>query len=236
VEIVAACLENGIRWFDTTYQPERIALGKALAQLGAREQATILAWNFFQDFDDAGEVGGASYYRADSLDRICRQLQTEVVDVLVVHPLGDAEENKRQEELAVSWREQGRVRRLGIWAPKGKVTPGVYDLAIAPGNIAERGGERFPDYKAQGWETLATSPFVRGWLLERLARRSGRPVEELADGLLRYAAFLPGVDRLVVSIRQPGLVAKNVESWRRGPLGDEEARGLEKLFVQFGAA
>jgi hypothetical protein len=30
VEIVAACLDNGIVRFDTTYAPERIAVGRAL--------------------------------------------------------------------------------------------------------------------------------------------------------------------------------------------------------------
>ena len=32
VEVVAACLDAGIRWFDTTFRPERIALGAALAR------------------------------------------------------------------------------------------------------------------------------------------------------------------------------------------------------------
>ena len=27
--LVESCLNRGIRWFDTTYQPERIALGRA---------------------------------------------------------------------------------------------------------------------------------------------------------------------------------------------------------------
>jgi aryl-alcohol dehydrogenase-like predicted oxidoreductase len=28
--IAESCLDHGIQWFDTTYQPERIALGKVL--------------------------------------------------------------------------------------------------------------------------------------------------------------------------------------------------------------
>src|SRR5207245_5590621 len=48
--IVETCLDHGIRWFDTTYQPERVALGNVLHALGRRGEATILAWNFFTDF------------------------------------------------------------------------------------------------------------------------------------------------------------------------------------------
>ena len=33
--IVQSCLEHGIRWFDTTYRPERVALGKVLDELPA---------------------------------------------------------------------------------------------------------------------------------------------------------------------------------------------------------
>ncbi len=36
----------GIRMFDTTLQPERLALGKALHELGRRDEAYIIAWNF----------------------------------------------------------------------------------------------------------------------------------------------------------------------------------------------
>ena len=233
--LVEACLEQGICWFDTTYQPERVALGRALKRLNARDRATILVWNFFQDFDDNGEVGGPSYYRPESLDILRRQLQTDVIDILVVHALGDPEQDRRQEELAFSWRERGWVRTLGVWHPGADTAQGIYDFAIAPGNIADDGGgRRFPDYKSRGWETLATSPFVRGWLLERLAQRSGIPTEAIADLLLRYAAFLPGVDRLIVSIRQPAWIEKNLVSWRRGPLSEQEITHLRELFARFG--
>jgi aryl-alcohol dehydrogenase-like predicted oxidoreductase len=235
-EIVAECVRQGITWFDTTYQPERTALGKALKRANVTESVTVLAWNFFQDFDDQGALGGPSPYQPHSIDLLCDQLQRDVIDILVVHPVGNAVEDRRQEELAISWRAAGRVHRLGVWHPGTTVSPGVYEVAISPGNIADNGGGRFLDYRTNGWEALATSPFVRGWLLERLAGRSGRPIEEIADLLLRYAAFLPGVDRLVVSIRQPALVATNVASWRRGPLSAEETGQLQDLFLRFGAS
>src|SRR5690242_2627120 len=64
-QIVQACLENGIRWFDTTYRPERIALGKVLDVLGMRSEANILAWNFFTDFSFGDHRGKAEYYRPE---------------------------------------------------------------------------------------------------------------------------------------------------------------------------
>ena len=56
--IVAACLDSGITTFDTTYLPERIALGKALQRLGRRSEAQLIAWNFFTDFGPEGSAGG----------------------------------------------------------------------------------------------------------------------------------------------------------------------------------
>lgn len=236
VEIVAECVRQGITWFDTTYQPERVALGKALKQANVTAETTVLVWNFFQDFEDSGALGGPSPYQPHSIDLLCEQLQRDVIDVLVVHSVGNAAEDRRQEELAISWQAAGRVRQLGVWHPGAGVSPGVYELAISPGNIADNGGGRFLEYRNNGWEALATSPFVRGWLLERLANRSGRPIEEIADLLLRYAAFLPGVDRLIVSIRHPALIEANVASRRRGPLSPSEASLLQDLFLRFGAA
>ncbi|MBC8009345.1 MAG: hypothetical protein H7067_04520, partial [Burkholderiales bacterium] len=51
--LVATCLDHGIRHFDTTYRPERLALVASLARLGRRAEARLIAWNFFRDFDDS---------------------------------------------------------------------------------------------------------------------------------------------------------------------------------------
>ena len=57
--LVEICLDSGITWFDTTYLPERVALGKALAVLDRRNEAYLMAWNFFRDFDDNEPLGKA---------------------------------------------------------------------------------------------------------------------------------------------------------------------------------
>ena len=99
--IVESCLEHGIRWFDTTYQPERVALGKVFQAIGRRNEATILAWNFFTDFSPDDQPTGPEYYRPHHINIILEQLRTDHVDCLVAIPLNDAEQNQRQVELLI---------------------------------------------------------------------------------------------------------------------------------------
>src|SRR5262249_17325236 len=73
--IVESCLEHGIRWFDTTYQPERVALGKTLNTLGRRGEVSILAWNFFKEFLPGDPVGQAESYRPHHIEIILEGLR-----------------------------------------------------------------------------------------------------------------------------------------------------------------
>src|SRR5438034_8439582 len=97
--IVEACLDHGVRWFDTTYQPERIALGNVFQAIGRRNEATILAWNFFTDFSPDDQPTGPEYYRPHHINIILERLRADHVDCLVAIPLNDAEQNQRQVEL-----------------------------------------------------------------------------------------------------------------------------------------
>jgi len=105
--IVESCLNHGIAWFDTTYQPERVVLGNVLHALGRREEATILAWNFFTDFSPGEPVGEPEYFRPSHIDCILEQLRTTYVDCLVLVALDDPEENQRQGEVGVEGRGKG---------------------------------------------------------------------------------------------------------------------------------
>ena len=218
-ELVETCLDSGITWLDTTYQPERVALGKALARLGRRTEATILAWNFFTPFGPGDSVGGHAPYEPHHLDQILDELQTDYLDILVVHPVENPDEQARQEALAIAWRESGRVKRLGTWHPPLDSLAGPYELVVYPCNpTVPDAAERFEHYKALGWETLGTSPFVRGWELQKRVESSGKSTEEVASELLRWAAFHPNVDRLIVSMRRPEWIAANLKSLEKGPL------------------
>jgi aryl-alcohol dehydrogenase-like predicted oxidoreductase len=241
--IVEACLDHGVRWFDTTYQPERVALGNILHALGRRDEAAILAWNFFRDFSPGDDCGPPECYRPGHIDVILEQLRTPYVDCLVAVPTGDAEENRRQADLMVEWQRKGYARSLGLWVedqpPAGGPTArGPFLVAIRPLNVTTRDAARaFAPYKRAGWETIATSPFVRGWELDRIvARASARgngDTEKLraviADLMLRFSLFQRDVDRVTVAMRRVEWVARNLESVARGPLTAKERRLLERM-------
>jgi aryl-alcohol dehydrogenase-like predicted oxidoreductase len=238
VALVSHCLDRGIAWFDTTYMPERVALGAALADLDRRDEATILAWNFFQEFGPGENVGEPAAYGDADLDRLCEELKTDHVDLLVVHPVEDPLEQRRQEELASSWVASGRVAELGAWAPPldlfGRFEDVPYSWVIAPFNpFTRRAHEVFEAARALGAKTMATSPFGRGWDLERLAAASGVPmrsaVAQISDLMLRFSLFDSGVDRLVVSMRRLEWVTANAASVAKGPLSPREHRRLADL-------
>ncbi|MEP7355795.1 MAG: aldo/keto reductase [Anaerolineales bacterium] len=239
VALVAACLDHGLCWFDTTYQPERVALGQALAALGRRPAATILAWNFFVDFDDVGRVGGPAYYQPHHIEQMLEQLQTSWIDGLVVHNLADPDENQRQLALAHTWQARGYVRRIGLWHPPANAAQAYAGSAISfmvsPYNsTTPEAGQIFAASRALGWENLACSPFVRGWELDKLAERAQQahgisaPAarRQAADILLRYALYQPNVDRLIVSIRRLEWIEQNIASVQRGPLVPAELAWL----------
>jgi aryl-alcohol dehydrogenase-like predicted oxidoreductase len=243
LRIVESCLDHGIAWFDTTYQPERVALGNLLHTLGRRGEATILAWNFFTDFSPGDQVGLPEYYRPGHIDVILEQLRTAYVDCLVVVPLDDPEENQRQEDLVIDWRTKGYVRSLGLWISDPAVIQRARDrnpfrFAIRPFNVTtDDAAPIFAACKTAGWETLATSPFFRGWELDRVisaasARGYGDPETlrpALADLMLRFSLFQRDVDRVIVAMRKVEWVKRNLESVSRGPLTAEESRRLQHL-------
>jgi aryl-alcohol dehydrogenase-like predicted oxidoreductase len=241
--IVDSCLDHGIRWFDTTYQPERIALGNVLHALGRRNEATILAWNFFTDFSPDDRPTEPEYYRSHHIDVILEQLRTDYVDCLVAILLTNPEENQRQEELLIEWRRKGYVRSLGLWIQDPATVEQLrhdnpFRFAIRPFNITtDEAAPIFAACKMSGWETLATSPFGRGWELDRIiaalsARGYGdaktlRPI--VADIMLRFSLFQHDVDRVIIGMRKVEWIKRNVESVSRGPLTADEHRRLQQL-------
>jgi len=242
--IVEACLDHGVRWFDTTYQPERIALGNVFQAIGRRNEATILAWNFFTDFSPDDQPTGPEYYRPHHINIILEQLRTDHVDCLVAIPLNDAEENKRQKELLIEWRRKGYVRSLGLWFQDPATIErfrhdNPFRFAVRPFNIitAKEAGPIFAACKTSGWETLATSPFLRGWELDKMIAAGAaqgygdaetlRPI--VADLMLRFVLFQRDIDRVIIGMRKVDWIKRNVESAFKGPLTAEEDNWLQDL-------
>jgi len=241
--IVESCLDHSIRWFDTTYQPERIALGNVLHSLGRRNEATIMAWNLFTDFSPQDQPTRPEYYRPNHIDLILEQLHTDHVDCLVAIPLDDPEENQRQVELLIEWQRKDYVRSLGLWIQDPSAIErfqhgNPFRFAIRPFNITtDEAAPTFAACKLAGWETVATSPFRRGWELDKMiaaawARGYGdveslRPI--VADLMLRFSLFQRDVDRVIIGMRKVEWIKRNVESVSKGPLTADEYRWLQRM-------
>lgn len=241
VEIVEACLDSGITFFDTTYTPERIRLGEALDALGRCDEATIVAWNFFGSAQSSPIPPKEGH-----IDAILSELQVDYVDRFVVHPPYDEDEtatdadHQRGLGIARRWVDDGLVGELGTWSPGpdaereyGHDNP--YSFAVQPCNVdTDDAAESFATARRLGWETVAVSPFVRGWKLDELVEAAGEMGHgseselrsRLSDHMLRYSLFQPNVDRLVVAMRRIEWIHRNVESVERGPLSDDEEAWL----------
>ncbi len=250
IAIVEACLDRGIRMFDTTHRPERVGLGRALQALGRRDEATIIAWNFFADVgigpDDKLDRPGP--FEPGRIEAMLDELQTDRIDYLVVHELDSSvstpEVEHAQETVAVEYQRRGHIAKLGVWEPGagaieryGRDNP--YDFMMAPYNVkvAERNEAEFVVSKELGWETLAVSPFIRGWELDAFVAAAislGGANEadiraRLADHMLRFALQHPAVDRVTTAMRRVEWVRANAESAARGPLTQDEARWLDSV-------
>jgi aryl-alcohol dehydrogenase-like predicted oxidoreductase len=241
--IVESCLNHGIRWFDTTYQPERIALGKVLRTLGKRSEATIIAWNFFTDFSGADQPTGPEHYQPHHIDVILEQLHTDYLDCLVVIASKNPEENRQEVELLADWQRKGYVRFLGLWIEDAQTierfrNDNPFRFAIQPFNVVmPEAAPLFAACKAVGWETIATSPFRRGWELDNIVAAAvarGYGTDEtlrqiVADLMLRFALFQGDIDRVIVGMRKIEWIKRNVESVSKGSLTAEEHRRLQNL-------
>ena len=173
--IVDECLDRGINTFDTTYEPERIALGQLLETLGRRDEAHIIAWNFFTGIRADDYLVAPQPYTASHLDLLLHQLRTDFIDLLVVHPVGDAAADQTQTEIAGAWLACGTVGALGTWNPGSDAAmifgaDNPYEFTVLPRNVENSNTSRFSACRALGWQTFATSPFGRGWLLDRLVQ------------------------------------------------------------------
>jgi len=228
--IVAACLDAGVGRIDTTYYQERVALGHILRRLGRRDEATILAWNFFRQPGKESDLVGPTAYEPGHLPVLLDELQTDRIDLLVIHAHDDTNRLREEMALAREWRRAGTVKGVGL----GMVRPHHLDRlpddhpithVLTPYNAFNPdAAETFRAAKARGLTVIAMSPFLRGWKLDEIVR-TGEDRAAVADLLLRWAAFQPFVDHVIVSIRRREWVAANLQSLARGPLTpDEQAR------------
>src|SRR5207248_7353313 len=114
-----------------------------------------------------------------------------------------------------------------------------FRFAVRPFNIitAKEAGPIFAACKTSGWETLATSPFLRGWELDKMIAAGAaqgygdagtlRPI--VADLMLRFSLFQRDVDRVIIGMRKVEWIKRNAESVSKGPLTADEYRWLQRM-------
>lgn len=225
--LVSACLDSGIRLFDTTYYQERVALGKVMQALGRRDEAQITAWNFFRQPGKEDELVPYTPYETHHIDTILTELQTDYVDILVIHVHEDLDRLRQEMDLASRWMDDGAVKRVAL----GMITldslrrlPAAHPFThvFAPYNAFHRDARAaFEQAKGAGLTVVAMSPFIRGWKLDEIGEDKG----SVAGILLRWVASQDLVDRVIVSMRKLEWVQTNLQSVACGPLtADEEAR------------
>lgn len=234
--LVSACLDHGIHLLDTTYYQERVALGNVLHELGRREEAQIMVWNFFRQPEQEDDLVPFTPYEPNHFDTILQELRTDRLDVLVVHVHADREKLGHELDLARGWMDSGAVGSVAL----GMIEPEYLDdlpeghpvsAVLAPYNAFNReAAAAFERARALGLRCIALSPFIRGWKLDEI----GGDKAHVSDLLLRWVTEQELVDTVIVSMRRATWVAANRASERRGALSDEEQRKLQGWLTRIG--
>ncbi|WP_068608748.1 aldo/keto reductase [Paenibacillus swuensis] len=229
LNIVQACLDSGVDWFDTTYAPERIALGRCLQKLGRREEARVAVWNFFTDSTGQSETPAFVRLEEHHLAVMLEELKTDYVDLLVVHAHGDREGLKRELALAESWLRRGQIKGIGIGMCREEhlkeLSPDSHVTTVfAPCNYFHQESlSLFEEAKRRGIGTFALSPFQRGWKLEQ----NGSEPAKTSELLLRWLTSQPHVDQVIVSMRRTEWIDTNRRAEQQGPLTEEQLAVLQ---------
>ncbi len=232
--IVSACLDKGIRLIDTTYYQERVALGKVMQRIGRRAEIRLTAWPFFKQAGQENELVPHQPLEEGHLAIMLEELQTDFIDLLVIHCHDDREKLQRELALARRWMSEGSVKNtaLGMAEPRHlQQLPAEHTVThvLAPYNAFHRAAaDTFAMAKDMGLETVAMSPFVRGWKLQEIQADKAANADVVADILLRWVAFQPSVNHVIVSMRREEWVQKNAKALARGPLTEREQAMLRE--------
>ena len=226
--LVTACLDAGIRLLDTTYYQERVALGQVLQHIGRRDEAFVTAWNFFKQPGKEDDLVPWTPYEPSHIDVMLRELQTDRIDLLVIHAEDDPATLHRGLALAETWTAAGKVRQVGLGMAGLRhldqlPTSHPVTHVLVPYNAFNRDAAPvFTRARELGLHTVAMSPFIRGWKLDEI----GEDTAQVAGILLRWVVSQPLVDRVIVSMRKKAWVQANLETVAQGPLTPEEEARL----------
>ena len=227
-------LDLGINFFDTAraYGTSEEMIGRAI---GSRRDEYVLATK------SAGRT--AETLTAD-LETSLANLQTDHVDVLLLHTVSDPETYEQVTapggalEGAQRAVEQGRVGHVGVSIHRDLATmrraiqSGAFQVLMPAYTVIdpERSGALLPLAVEHGVGTVVMKPLSGGQLVSPPGP-DGQPVspDPVVGGALRWILSNPNVHTVIPGMINAQQVEDNVAAAERGPLSDDERAELLEI-------
>ncbi len=224
-------LELGINFFDTAraYGTSEEMIGRAI---GSRRDEFVLATK------SLGRT--ASALKAD-LDTSLRDLQTDHVDVLLLHTVSDAETYEQVMgpgggyEAAAKAKEQGKVGHVGVSIHRDLATmrraieSGAFEVLMAAHAVIdpEGSGALLPLAAQHGVGTVIMKPLSGGQLVCPPGPGGLPPAPDpVVGGALRWLISNPHVDTIIPGMVSARQVEDNLAAVAKGPLAEGERAEL----------
>lgn len=227
--------DNGGRVLDTApgYGNSEEVLGHLLGELGIRE-AMWIATKVDRESRDEG---------IERMERSFRLLGGDVIDLMQVHNLRGA---AAQLETMKAWKEQGRLRYIGVTTSSDRQYPELerlmrsHDLDFVQVDYAldnrTAGETLLPLARDRGMAVLVNLPFGRGRLFEAVGDRplpawaADLGAESWAQVFLKYVMSAPGSVIPIPGTTKPHHAADNIGA-ARGRLPDAATRREMERFI-----
>ncbi len=230
---VAVALENGVNYFDTTYDNEAECLGDALLELKARDKCFI-ACDYWMNGTKSHELAWSASRR---FERSLKLLRTDRVDVYrpTTRDRMSAADLGVLVELFQKWKQEGKVRFFGISGHDEAylmeaIEKFPLDLIMVPYSVGlQKAAEKLlPFAKARDVGVVVIKPFGGGSLF-RAADAVGKlktgPGDSVARAALKFILENQDVSTVVPGANTVAEVADNVGASGR-KLGDASRRAL----------
>lgn len=243
-DIIRCAIENGATTFDTAtaYGESEEVLGRALHEIGAHTQATIIAKvPHVSKMDAERTAANVKALIRRSVETSLKRLRLEQLPLCLFHDTADIE----YMEVLLALKAEGLVRHVGVSVVRPDQfeavlsTPGVEAAQIAASLLDQRilrSGNLARAVQA-GMAVFIRSVYLQGLIvmpeddiheslravipvrrqLEMIASEAGMTVTEMA---LRYALSLPGITGVLTGVETVAQMKENAVMARRGKLNE----------------
>lgn len=249
-EIVRCAIENGATTFDTacTYGESEKVLGRALAEIGGHDRATVITKvSSVSKMDAERTAANAETWIRGSVENSLNRLRLDQLPLVLFHDTADIE----YMEMLLSLKAEGLVRHGGVSVVRPEqlgavlATPGVEAIQIAASLLDQRiirSGDLTRALEA-GMAVFIRSVYLQGLIvmpesnipeslravvpvrrqLAALASKAGMSLTEMA---LRYALSLPGATGVLTGVETAAQMKENIAIARGGKLDDSLMRNI----------